>query len=323
MRSLVRVSGPLLSLLVLVSACAPMEEQPLRVGTFLWPGSEPLFLARDLGYLDDGSIRLVEYSSLGEVNRDFRNGRIDAVNVTLDMALQLQQQGFEPRVVLVLDYSDGADALLARPEVRRLEDLRGKRVAVEDLSVSTYLLGQALAKAGLEPSDIEILRIPVDQHEHAYASGQVDAVVTFEPFVSKLLARGAHPLFDSSHLPGEIVDLLVVREEVLERSPERVRHLLQGWFRALRHLDEHPEDAVARMSPRLDTSPAEFATMLELLRHPTQEENHALLRLPSSPLLGSARRLQLFMLEQGLLREPVRPEQLLDVRPLETLGEVR
>ncbi|HEX5751486.1 MAG TPA: ABC transporter substrate-binding protein [Archangium sp.] len=323
MRSLVRVSGLLLCFLVLVPACAPVEEPPLRVGTFLWPGSEPLFLARDLGYLDDGSIRLVEYSSLGEVNRDFRNGRLDAVNVTLDMALQLLQQGFEPRAVLVLDYSNGADAILARPEVRRMEELRGKRVAVEDLSVSTYLLGQALAQAGLRPSDIEILRIPVDQHEQAYASGEVDAVVTFEPFMSRLLARGAHALFDSSHLPGDIVDLLVVREDVLEKSPKQVRHMLQGWFRALRHLDEHPEDAVARMSPRLDTSPAELASMLEMLRHPTREENHALLRPPSSALLGSAHRLQLFMLEHGLLPEPVRPELLLDVRPLEALGEVR
>ncbi|KFA90377.1 hypothetical protein Q664_29120 [Archangium violaceum Cb vi76] len=313
----------MLSLLVLVSACAPVEEQPLRVGTFLWPGSEPLFLARDLGYLDDGSIRLVEYSSLGEVDRDFRNGRIDAVSVTLDMALQLQQQGFEPRIVLVMDYSHGADALLARPEVRRLEELRGRRVAVEARSVSTYLLGQALAKAGLSPSDIEIRPLPSDQHEHAYASGQVDAVVTFEPFVSRLRARGAHELFDSSHLPGELVDLLVVREDVLEESPERVRHMLQAWFQALRHLAEHPADAVTRMSPRLDTSPEELASMLELLRHPTLEENHALLHPPSSPLLGPAHRLQGFMLERGLLEEPVRPERLLDVRSLEVLEEVR
>jgi NitT/TauT family transport system substrate-binding protein len=320
-RSLVRVVG--LLLLLAVPACTRQDPLPLRVGTFLWSGSEPLFLARDLGYLDDGSSRLIEYSSLGEVNRDFRNGRIDAVAITLDMALLLQEQGFEPRVVLVLDYSDGADALLARPEVRRLEDLRGKRVAVEAMSTSNYLLSRALVRAGLQPSDIEIIRIPIDQHERAYASGQVDAVVTFEPFVSKLLAGGAHRLFDSSHIPEEIVDVLAVREDVLEERPEQVRHLLQGWFRALRYLEEHPEDAVRRMSPRLETSPADFATHLEELRHPSLRENRSLLREPSSPLLDSAHRQQRFMLESGLLREPVRPELLLDVRPLEALEEER
>lgn len=321
MRSLVRMLG--LLWLLAVPACTREEAPPLRVGTFLWPGSEPLFLARELGHLDDGSIRLVEYSSLSEVNRDFRNGRIDAADVTLDMALQLQQQGFEPRVVLVLDYSHGADALLTRPEVRRLEELRGKRVAVEDFSVSTYLLGRALAKAGLQPSDIDILRIPVDQHERAYASGQVDAVVTFEPFVSKLRARGAHTLFDSSQLPGEIVNVLVVREDVLEKGPERVRHLLQGWFQALHHLKEHPEDAVARMSPRLDTSPTQLASILQALRHPTLQENRSLLREPTSPLIHSAHQQQRFMLESGLLREPVWSEHLLDARHLEALEEAR
>lgn len=321
MRSLVRVVG--LLLVLALPACTREEPLPLRVGTFLWPGSEPLFLARELGYLDDGSIRLIEYSSLSEVNRDFRNGSIDAVDVTLDMALQLQQQGFEPRVVLVLDYSDGADALLARPEVRRLEDLRGKRVAVEALSMSNYLLSRALAQAGLQPSDVEILRIPVDQHERAYASGQVDAVVTFEPFVSRLVAAGAHRLFDSSRIPGEIVNVLAVREDVLEQRPEQVRHLLQGWFRALLYLEEHPEDAVSRMSPRLDTSPAQLAAQLEDLRHPTLRENRALLREPTSLLISSAHSQQRFMLETGQMHAPVRPEQLLDVRPLEALEEDR
>ncbi|MCY1074921.1 ABC transporter substrate-binding protein [Archangium lansingense] len=321
MRSLVRVAG--LFLFLVVSACTREDELPLRVGTFLWSGSEPLFLARDLGYLDDGSSRLIEYSSLGEVNRDFRNGRIDAVAISLDMALEFQQQGFEPRVVLVLDYSNGADALLARPEVRRLEDLRGKRVAVEAMSTSNYMLSRALAKAGLQPSDIEILRIPMDQHERAYALGQVDAVVTFEPFVSKLLAEGAHRLFDSSHLPGELVDVLVVREDMLEQRPEQVRHLLQGWFRALRYLEEHPEDALSRMSPRLGTSPAGLASQLEDLRHPSLRENRSLLGEPASPLLDSAYSQQRFMLEAGLLHAPVRPEQMLDARPLEALEEER
>ncbi len=321
MRSLVTLFGLLLFLAA--PACAPEEARPLRVGTQLWPGGEPLFLARGLGHLDDGSVRLVEYSSLGQAGRDFRNGMLDAVNITLDMALQLEQQGFQPRVVLVMDYSDGADAILARPDIRRLEQLRGKRVAVEDLAVSGYMLGRALKQAGLQPSDVQILRIPVDQHVRAYDSGQVDAVVTYEPFVGKLLATGAQVLFDSGQIPGEIVDVLVVREDALEKNPEQVGHLLRGWFQALRHLEQHRADAVARMSPRYGTSPAEFTSTLEGLRLLSLEENLALLREPDSPLATSARSLQRFMVEQELLREPVRPERMLDARPLAALQESR
>ncbi|PTL82310.1 ABC transporter substrate-binding protein [Vitiosangium sp. GDMCC 1.1324] len=321
MRKLTRVFG--LLLLLVVSACTHEEKEPLRVGTILWPGSEPTFLARDLGYIDDGSIRLVEYTTLGRATRDFRNGMLDAVFVTFDIALQLQQQGLEPRVVLIIDYSQGADAIVARPGLRRLEDLRGKRVAVEDLVVSIYVLGRALEQAGLQPSDIQIVRTPVDQQLRAYESGQVDAVVTYEPFVDKLCAAGAHQLFDSRQLPGEIVDMLVVRKDVLEKNPEQVQHLLQGWLQARRYLEEHPADAMARMSPRLGTSPSELASMLEKLRLPTLEDNLDMLRGPSSPLIASARQLQRFMLKEGLLRKPVQPEQMLDARPLEALQESR
>lgn len=312
-----------LLLLLAVPACFHQEKEPLRVGALLWPGSEPLFLARDLGYIDDGSIRLVEYSTLGSASREFRNGMLDAAFVTFDIALQLQQQGLEPRVVLVIDYSQGADAIVARPGVRRLEDLRGKRVAVEDLVVSMYVLGRALDLAGLQPSDIQIVRTPVDQQLRAYESGQVDAVVTYEPFLEKLRAAGAREIFDSRQLPGEIVDMLVVREDVLEKNPEQVEHLLQGWFQARRYLDEHPDEAIARMSPRLGTSPSALASILAELRLPTLDENLLLLRGPSSPLLGSARQLQRFMLKDGLLHEPVPFERMLDARPLEALQESR
>lgn len=322
MRSRVEVFG--LLLLLLVSACAAREpEQPLRLGTQLWPGTEPLFLARELGYLDDGSVRLVEYSSLGEANRDFRNGMIDAVVVTLDMALLLQQQGYEPRVVLVTDTSNGADAILARPGVRRLRELRGKRIAVEDLAVSTYILRRALEQVGLQLSDVRIIRIPADQHLRAYESGQVDAVVTYQPFAQRLLSAGAHELFDSSHIPGEIVDVLVVRAEALDRKPEQVEHLLRGWFQALGYLEAHPEDAAARMGPRLDTSPTGFAAFLRDLRLFSREENLVLLREPGSPLVLSALELRRFMMEEGLMHEPVEPERMMDARPLETLQEGR
>jgi NitT/TauT family transport system substrate-binding protein len=318
-RSLVRVFG--LLLLLVVPSCAREETEPLRLGTILWPGSEPLFLARELGLTDDRSVRLVEYASLGEVGRAFRNGVIDAAHMTLDMALVLQQHGFEPRVVLVLDYSHGGDALMARPEVRRLEDLRGRKVAVEDLTTSPYVLGRALEQAGLQPSDVQIVRIPVDQQLRAYEAGEVDAVVTFEPFVERLRRAGAHELFDSSALPEEIIDVLVVREDRLARYSRQVEHLLQGWFQSLAYLRRDPDGAAARMSPRLDMSPSEFTTAMRSLRLLSLDENRALLGAPSPALVGPARRLQRFMLTQGLMQEPILSEEMLDARFLEEVRE--
>jgi NitT/TauT family transport system substrate-binding protein len=313
-----------LLLLLLVPACIHEDVEPLRVGTIPWPGTEPLFLGRELGLIDDRSTRLVEYSTLSALNRAFRNGEIDAAHVTLDMALSLQQDGLAPRVVLVPDYSHGGDAIVARPELRRLEDLRGRRVAVEDMTTSPYVLGRALEQVGLDPSDVQIARIPVDQQVQAYEAGAVDAVVTFAPFVDELLDAGAHKLFDSSELPEEIIDVLVVREDRLARHSEQVEHLLRGWFQALDYLERNPDDAVARMSPRLDMSPEEFTSAMRGLRLRSLDENRTLLGAPAPALAGPARRLQRFMRAQGLLDGPGRPpEEMLDARFLDELEEDR
>jgi NitT/TauT family transport system substrate-binding protein len=310
-----------LLVLLLVPACIHEEQEPVRVGTIHWPGTEPLYLARDLGLFADRSVHLVEYASLGALNRAFRNGVIDAAHVTFDMALVLQQHGLEPRVVLVLDYSHGGDAIVARPEVRRIEELQGRRVAVEDLTTSPYVLGRALERAGLEPSDLQIVRIPVNQQMGAYERGEVDAVVTFEPFVDKLLVSGAQTIFDSSQLPEEIIDVLIVREDSLRRRPGQVRKLLQAWFQALDYLKRSPDDAVARMSPRLGMSPSEFTSSLKSLRWQSLDDNLTLLGGTAPALVNQVQPLQRHMQAQGLLHDPIRTEGMLDAHFLEELHE--
>jgi NitT/TauT family transport system substrate-binding protein len=183
------------------------------------------------------------------------------------------------------------------------------------------VLGRALEQAGLQPSDVQIVRIPVDQQVRAYEAGEVDAVVTFEPFVDRMRRAGAHELFDSSALPEEIIDVLVVRGDRLARYSHQVEQLIQGWFQSLEYLRRDPDGAAARMSPRLGMSPSEFTTAMRGLRLLSFDENRALLGAPAPALAGPARRLQRFMLAQGLMQAPIQPEELMDARFLEEVRE--
>jgi len=83
-----------------LAGCGVEPAPPLRIGTNVWPGYEPLYLARELGYLDPRSVHLVEYPSASEVIRAFRNHAIEAAALTFDEVLLLTQDGFKPRVVL-------------------------------------------------------------------------------------------------------------------------------------------------------------------------------------------------------------------------------
>jgi len=290
------------------------------VGTSLWPGYEPLFLARELGYFEAASIRLVEYPSATQVLRAYRNGVLEAACLTLDEVLLIEsQQGGAPRIVAVMDVSNGADALLARPPLARLEDLKGRSVGVEDTALGAFMLSRILERAGLARSDIDLHSLEVNEHERAFRDGRLDAVITFEPVRTKLMARGARVLFDSSEIPGEIVDVLGVKREHLASRSGQVAVLLRGFFRALDYLQAHPEDASRRMAMRHGVTPQEFHASLEGLQLPDLRSNLALFGERSS-LPASGQALADVMLKRRLIARPVKVADLLDPHPLRELA---
>lgn len=305
----------LLLLLCLGLGCACQREPAptVRVGTLLWPAHEVFFLARHMGALPDSEVRLVEYSTMTQIKRSFESGAIDVAGMTLDMALSLEDAGLDPRVVLVLDISTGADGIFAGPGIDGVAGLRGRRVGLEEQGVSLYFLARALATEGLGPSDVQLVYLPIDQQVRAFEAGQLDAVVTFEPFSTRVQALGAKRIFDSAELPGEIVDVLVVRGDFLEAHPERVHQLRRGWFAALAQLRSNPGPSLRVMAERLDFTSADLQRSLSGMQLLGEEENRALLDPAEGEpgLLPLARRVGRHLEEQELVEQPIAPEALL------------
>jgi ABC-type nitrate/sulfonate/bicarbonate transport system substrate-binding protein len=185
---------------------APHEDSvPFRIAANIWPGYEPLHLAAKLGYFAPLPVTVHEMPSSSASLHAFRNRTVDAAALTLDETLLLAQDGIDLRIILILDVSNGADVLMARPEITQPADLRGRRIGVENTALGAYVLSRALEQAGLLPTEVQVVSLTVDRHEEAYLTGEVDAVVTFEPVRTKLLDRGARILFDSRRLPDEIL----------------------------------------------------------------------------------------------------------------------
>jgi NitT/TauT family transport system substrate-binding protein len=276
-----------------------------RVGTNVWVGYEPLYLARSLNWLDEDTARLVEFQSNTEVIRAFRNGVVEAAALTLDEALLLAQDGIDCRIVQVLDYSQGGDVILGRKGIASLAAARGKRVGVESTAVGAYMLARGLQKSGMSIADVQIISMGIDVQERAFNAGKVDVVVTFDPVRTRLLKGGAVRLFDSAEIPGEIVDVLVVRGDFLERYPDRVRRLLAAWNRALAAIDRDPDDSARRMAVREKISPAEMHEALKGVRFPDADENRAMVGSSAPALLPVAERLGRVMLDAKLLAHPV------------------
>lgn len=312
-----RGSGWWVGLLALgLSACTPAPQPPLVVGTVPWVGSEPFFLARELKLYPSESIHLVEYTSSEQLVRAFRNGALDAAAVSLEEILNLDLLEQRPRVVLVLDSSHGADCLVARREVESLAGLRGKRVATENSLLSSFVLHRALERGGIPPDAVQRVFSTLEAQVEAWTHGEVSAVVTFEPYCRRLVELGGHVLFDSSRMPGEIVDVLVVREQYLQQNPGQVDALLRGWFAALAHFRIHPLEDARRMAPRLRLEPRQFLEALEGIRYVGKAGQRELLTGEAPKLLGNLDQLGGMMRQQRLLPEVKGGRHLIDASPL-------
>jgi len=310
-----------LKLFLLIVVLVPnfaFSDTPIRIGTNIWPGYEPLYLARELGYFDIKSVRLVEYPSATEVLRAFRNKALEAAALTLDEVLTLSEANIPVKVILVLDVSNGGDVILASPEVINFKELKNKRIAVESGALGAYMITRALEVNGMDLNDVTIAHLDVDAHEEAFVNGRVDAAVTFEPIRTRLISAGAHEIFSSRELPGEIVDVLVVHKDlVILNNGENVKKLVQGWFKALAYLHSDQQHAAKKIAQRLKISPDEVLASFDGLLLPTIEENRQMLGGNNPGLVKTLEQLHNTMLTHELLIKPVAADKLLSDKFLE------
>jgi NitT/TauT family transport system substrate-binding protein len=308
-------------LLLALTGCMREPEPALRIGTNVWIGSEPLYLARDLGRLDPAAVQLVEYPSASEVLRAFRNQAIDGMVISLDELFGLAVDGLQPRIVLVVDVSSGADVVVGRQGMRTMRDLAGRSVAVESSALGAFVLSRALTLSGMQASDVNVVHLESNEQPGAFAKGQVDGAVTFDPYRAQFLRAGAATLFDSTRIPGEIVDLLAVRAGAIDRQPKALQALLGGWFAAIDYLAREPNDAARRMGVRQQTSAEQFLEAQRGLHIPSRGENLRMLGGPEPELAVTGRRLMTLMVDAKLLRSSLDIEPLLAPGPLAGLPE--
>lgn len=292
-------------LLLSLSACSigPTDQQELKIGTHRWIGYEPLFLAKTLGHLDDG-IKLIEFASASNIMTALKNGKLDGATLTLDEALVIQQQGIDLVVVLINDYSNGGDAILLAEKYTRDQSLKGLKIGLEGGGVNAYVLSRALDKQDLNYDDVTTIQIhPVEQLE-PLTQGIVDGVVTFEPFRSELLKSGAVEVFNSTQIPGEIIDVTVLRKSALRSENALFKNLRNSWFETIDFIKSDPEIAYKRIAERKSFTVENMREGMKLIHLPDREEISKKIASEDG-IIHNAERLMNFMIEKQLLLDRV------------------
>lgn len=301
------------ALLLLVAGCAGEPAAPFRVGLLVWPPYELPRIAQELGPVASPEVEFVDFMSPVEAVRAYRNGRLDALPLTAQylLALEAQEPG-QHCAVLLIDESRGGDALIARPGIEELAGLRGRRVGAEASELGAYIVGRALEQAGLGLQDVERVAVDFGEQAEAWLQGRLDAVVTYEPVRSQLLAAGGSELFNSSDLGGEILDLLITRRAFASAKDPRLQRAVELWFEGLVHLREQPGRSLEIGARRGGLLPGEFADALRTAKLFGREENRALLSGRDPWLADQLDAIAARMLGLGMLSELPSLDGLLD-----------
>lgn len=272
-----------------IPGCA-LRDLPVTIAAHTWPGYEPLFLARDKGWLDAGKVNLLETASATESLQALRQGKTDGAALTMDEVLKARAEGLSITAVMIFDISAGADMLVAHPSIKNLADLKGKRIGYEQGAVGELVLTEVLRSAGLTKQDISLTAISIDKHHQAWTDNEIDAVTTYEPVASQLLSLRGVKLFDSRLVPNTIVDVLAMRSEILDLShADAIRHLLVTHFYTLDYLNRNPHDAAYRMAAHLHLPAPSVLSTLKGLILPDAPNNYRWLGGTSPELLNFAR----------------------------------
>jgi NitT/TauT family transport system substrate-binding protein len=279
----------------------------VRVGYSDWPGWVAWAIAEQQGFFrkHGASVKLVWFPNYTDSIAALSSGQLDANCQTWSDTMAPLAQGVPLKVVLVNDNSAGNDAILARPGVKSLKDLKGRTVALEEFSISHFLLVTGLATAGMKPSDVRIVNMSAGDAAAAFISGRVDAATVWNPWVSKIEHSGkGRALFTSREIPGLVPDLLVAREKSLAAHRKDFVGMVKAWYDVERFIREKPDEAVRIMAKVVELAPDEYKVFLPGTRFFGARENLEAFGLDaSSPrtLMGAAPVILKFLQDNKLL----------------------
>jgi NitT/TauT family transport system substrate-binding protein len=240
---------------------------PLRLGYSDWPGWVAWQIAIDKGWLKQAQLDVTfdwfDYSASIDA---FTAGRLDGDFMTNGDALVTGAGGARSVMIMVTDYSDGNDMIVARPGIHTLQELKGRKIGIEIGLVEHLLLLDGLKKAGMRQEDVTLVNTKTNETPQVLASGQVDAVGAWQPnsgFAMRTVP-GAHPVYSSAQAPGMIYDVLAVRPESLAVHRAEFQRLIRVWQRVVDYINDPGTqgDALRIMAARVGLSPAQYQRLL-------------------------------------------------------------
>jgi NitT/TauT family transport system substrate-binding protein len=249
-------------------APAAAAKPPLKIAYSDWPGWTAFEIAIQKGWFKDAGVDVqfswFEYAPSMDA---FTAGKVDAVTIASGDALVTGAQGGKSVAILVTDFSNGNDMIVAKPGIKTLKDLKGKKVGIEVGLVEHLLLTKGLQTMGMKESDVVLVGTPTSQTAQVLATGDVAAIGAWQPNAGQALKSlaGSKAIYTSADQPGLIYDFLSVSPQSLaERRDDWVK-VVKVWDKVLAYLADTATraDGIKIMAARVGVPAEEYAKFLD------------------------------------------------------------
>jgi NitT/TauT family transport system substrate-binding protein len=258
--------GLVFSLVTGLAQAAPAPA-PLKIGYSDWPGWVAWQVAIDKGWLKEvGANVTFEWFDYVASMDAYSAGKIDGVLVTNGDALVTGAGGGKSVMIMLTDYSNGNDMIVARPNYKTLKDLKGQKIGIEIGFVEHLLLLDGLQKSGMTEKDVTLVNAKTNETPQVLGSGQVAAIGAWQPNSGMAMRAvpGAHPVYTSAQSPGLIYDVLTVNPATVASRRADWTKVVKLWDRVVTYINDPKtqDDAVKIMAARVGLMPAAYKPLL-------------------------------------------------------------
>jgi len=253
---------------LLSAAFSASAATPLKIGLTTWIGYAPFYVAEGMDMFKkyDLKVTLQTFSDPAMLPSAMSSKAVDGSLMTYDQVIGANAQGQDFKVVMPIDYSNGGDAVLATMGIKKITELKGKKVAYAPLSPSDFLISYALKINGMSDKDIVPVNMTPEAIPSAMASGAVPAGTTYEPNVSQILAldggKKFHVIYSSKEAPGLIADVLVFDAEHIKKNGKEITALIKAYLDGLAYMQKKPAEAAEIIGKAIGVSGKEVLEQL-------------------------------------------------------------
>lgn len=250
--------------------------EPIKLAVYPLPSPyfEYAMESLELFTKNNANVELVEFAQYSDVIQALDSGSVDASIMGITEAVTPIANGLDLDIVLMTDYSAGMDGIVAAPGINSVKDLKGKTIATNIGTMNHMLLLTALEQAGLSESDVNITNMSEGDATAALVGGSIDAASIFDPQMSKAAKEsGGKVIFSSKDLPGELSDVLIIKDSIVKDRADEVQGIVDAWYQVQDKYNKDSDSVVDLISPKAELTNDEFYSLLDGIDIATKDYN--------------------------------------------------